>query len=62
MWAIADCINAIPTFTNVVVLILLHKTFLKLLRDYKARYLGVGTVDPSFKVFYDTEDQPVKVG
>ena len=55
MWAIADCINAIPTFTNVIVLVLLHKTFLKLLRDYKARYLGVGAVDPGFKVFYDCE-------
>ncbi len=55
MWAIADCINAIPTFTNVVVLILLNKTYMKLLRDYKARYLGIGAVDPSFKVFYDCE-------
>ncbi|HWQ51100.1 MAG TPA: alanine:cation symporter family protein, partial [Terriglobales bacterium] len=62
MWAIADCINAIPTFVNIVVLLLLHKTYLKLLRDYKARYLGVGTVDPNFKVFYDTEEQPVSVG
>jgi len=55
MWALADCINAIPTFVNVVTLILLHKTFLVLLKDYKARYLGVGTVDPNFKVFYDAE-------
>jgi len=55
MWALADCLNAIPTFVNVVVLIILHKTFMQLLNDYKARYLGVGVVDPNFKVFYDAE-------
>ena len=55
MWALADCINAVPTFVNVIALLLLHKTFLKLLKDYKARYLGVGAVDPDFKVFYDAE-------
>jgi len=55
MWALADCINAVPTFVNIIALILLNKTFLVLLKDYKARYLGVGTVDPNFKVFYDAE-------
>ena len=55
MWALADCMNAIPTFINIVTLLILYKTWIKLLNDYKARYLGVGTVDPSFKVFYDAE-------
>ncbi|HWP79856.1 MAG TPA: amino acid carrier protein [Candidatus Acidoferrum sp.] len=62
IWAIADCTNAVPTFANIVALLFLSKQFLMLLNDYKARYLGIGTVDPNFKVFYDTEDQPVAVG
>ena len=28
-------------------------TFFKLLKDCKARYLGIGKVDPNFKVFYE---------
>ena len=31
--------------------------FIKLLNDYKARYLGVGKVDPKFKVFYEEENK-----
>lgn len=27
----------------------------QLLNDYKARYLGVGTVDPNFHIFYEDE-------
>ena len=32
------------------------RTFSELLKDYKARYLGVGKVDPKFYIFY--EDGP----
>ena len=55
MWALVDCMNAIPTFINIVTLLILYKIWIKRLNDYKARYLGVGTVDPSFKAFYDAE-------
>lgn len=55
MWLLADSLNAIPTFVNIIALLVLYKTFLLLMNDYKARYLGVGTVDPNFKVFYDAE-------
>ena len=34
----------------------LRKKFWQLFKDYKARYIGVGTVDPNFYVFY--EDDP----
>ncbi len=27
--------------------------YFKLVKDYKARYMGIGTVDPNFKVFYE---------
>ena len=53
-WAIADICLVIPVFINLVVLVLLNKDFFKLLKDYKARYMGIGTVDPNFKPFLDT--------
>ena len=35
---------------------LLRNDFFALLKDYKARFMGKGTVDPNFHVFY--EDDP----
>ncbi len=53
VWVFADFSTVIPTFINVAVIIVLSKQFIKLLNDYKARYLGIGKVDPDFKVFYE---------
>lgn len=53
IWFFADISSAIPTFINVVVILLLGKQFLALLKDYKARYLGIGKVDPNFPLFYE---------
>lgn len=53
IWVLADFSSVIPTFINVAVLLVLSKTFVNLMKDYKARYLGVGTVDPEFPVFYE---------
>lgn len=53
VWYFADITSAIPTFINVIVILILSRRYLDLLKDYKARYLGIGTVDPSFKTFYD---------
>jgi AGCS family alanine or glycine:cation symporter len=53
VWYFADITSAIPTFINVIVILILSRRYLDLLRDYKARYLGIGTVDPDFKVFYE---------
>lgn len=52
-WAIADLISAVPTFVNIIVCVMLCPTLLKILKDYQARYMGIGKVDPTFKVFYD---------
>lgn len=59
VWNFADITSAIPTFINVIVILILSPTYFKLLKDYKARYLGIGEVDPSFNVFY--EDKVKKV-
>ena len=53
VWVFSDASTALPIFANVVSLVILFPKFLELLKDYKARYLGIGTVDPNFKVFYE---------
>ena len=60
LWVLADFSTVIPTFINVVVILILGKTFVELLKDYKARYLGLGTVDPNFCRFY--EEKMEKLG
>ena len=52
VWLFADMATAIPIFINVLALAVLFPDFLKLLKDYKARYMGVGAIDPEFNVFY----------
>ena len=47
-----------PTFVNVATLFILSGTFIKLLKDYKARYLGIGKVDEDMALFY--EDKKAK--
>jgi AGCS family alanine or glycine:cation symporter len=56
VWLFSDMSTALPIFANVVALAILSPKFSELLKDYKARYLGIGTVDPNFKPFY--EDVP----
>ncbi len=55
-WATVDITLIIPVFSNLLALFLLRNDFAILLKDYKARYLGIGEVDPNFYVFY--EDDP----
>jgi AGCS family alanine or glycine:cation symporter len=59
IWLIGDLGSGIPTFANLFALLFMFGTFKKLLKDYKARYMGIGKVDPNFKVFYNDEDAPV---
>ena len=53
LWTICDFTTIIPTFVNVVTLFMLSGTFIKLLKDYKARYMGIGEVDPEVALFYE---------
>ena len=55
-WTIVSIVTAFPLFFNVLALIALRKKFWALLKDYKARYMGIGQVDPNFHVF--AEDDP----
>jgi AGCS family alanine or glycine:cation symporter len=53
VWLISDVVAGIPAFINLVVMLTLSGTFFTLLRDYKARYMGIGGVDPDVKPFYE---------
>ena len=53
IWTVVDITSAIPTFVNVFVILLLSNQYFKLLKDYKARYLGEGEVDPNTTLFYE---------
>ena len=55
-WTIVDLTLVIPVFANLLGLIGLRGKFWALLKDYKARYMGKGKVDPNFNLFY--EDNP----
>ncbi|WP_042273402.1 alanine/glycine:cation symporter family protein [Faecalimicrobium dakarense] len=53
IWTFVDITSGIPTFINVAVVLALSKQYFVLLKDYKARYLGVGEVDESVAIFYE---------
>ncbi|MDR1965628.1 MAG: sodium:alanine symporter family protein [Synergistaceae bacterium] len=53
VWALADVVTGIPTFVNLIAILVLSKTFFALLKDYKARHLGINTVAPNAKLFYE---------
>lgn len=55
-WTMVDIVVCLPTFVNVIALVLLSPKYTALLKDYKARYMGIGKVDPNFKIFYDDVD------
>lgn len=57
-WSIVDITLAIPVFANLLSIFLLRKDFWSLLKDYKARYMGIGAVESGFKPFYDTPPEP----
>lgn len=53
IWTFGDFTSVIPTFINAFALLLMSKKFFELLKDYKARYLSIGKIDPNFKLFYE---------
>lgn len=57
VWMFIDLALGIPIFVNLISIIMLSGKFASLLRDYKARIMGKGAVDPSFKVFYEDAEK-----
>lgn len=53
VWAIVDLGTGVPTFANLFAMVFLLGKFFSLLKDYKARYMGIGEVDPEFVIWYE---------
>lgn len=60
IWEIANLTTGVPAFVNLIVIIILSGKFFQLLKDYKARYLGIGEVDPNFKIFDEDDEDNVE--
>ncbi|MDR1136661.1 MAG: amino acid carrier protein [Clostridiales Family XIII bacterium] len=56
IWSIADIVTGVPTFVNLLVVLFLAPRFFALLRDYKARHMGIGAIDPSLRLFYEDKN------
>lgn len=56
-WAIVDITLVIPVFTNLAGILMLQDKFFELLKDYKARYMGIGKIDPNFRIFYEDNSE-----
>ena len=56
VWTITDFLCAIPACINIICILLMSKTYIKLVKDYKARYMGIGTIDPNFQYFYEKDE------
>ena len=52
-----DLATGIPTFANLIAILLLGGKFIALFKDYKAKYMGEGEVDPKFKPWYNENAQ-----
>ena len=57
IWTVVDITSAIPTFINVAVILILSGDYFRLLRDYKARYMGLGSVEAKAHLFYEEESK-----
>jgi AGCS family alanine or glycine:cation symporter len=57
IWTVVDITSAVPTFINVAIILILSNQYFKLLKDYKARYLGIGKVDDSVPLFYEDKKE-----
>ena len=56
LWVIADFTTVFPTFVNVATLFILSGTFIRLLKDYCARYLGIGKVNENEVLFHEDRE------
>lgn len=52
LWLLSDMTTAIPIFSNCIAILFLIPVFSSLINDYKARYLGKGTVNPDEEIFF----------
>ena len=62
IWTLVDITSAIPTFINVAVILILSNQYFALLKDYKARYLGIGHTEKNVRLFYEDGETGKEIG
>lgn len=55
LWLFSDASTALPILANIIALLILTPRFTGLIKDYKARYLGKGDIQPDFPIFYEKD-------
>lgn len=58
VWQITDFFCAVLIMLNIIFVLALSDVYFKLVKDYKARFMEIGQVDPEFKPFYEEEPKP----
>ena len=53
VWKVTDFFCAVPTTLNIICVVAMSGLYFKLVKDYKARYMGIGQVDPNFRPFFE---------
>lgn len=56
IWSFVDFFGVLYPIINIITVVVLSKTFFKLVKDYKARHMGIGKIDPNFKIFYEEKE------
>lgn len=59
-WTLVSLVTALPVAVNLIAMLILGGKFSTIFKDYKARYLGVGKVDPNYYVFYEDDPEIAK--
>lgn len=59
VWLLTDFFCAFPTTLNILCVMALSPVYFRLFKDYKARYMGIGKIDPNFKVFYEDNESNI---
>lgn len=60
IWTLVDITSGIPTFINVIVILILSKQYFKLLKDYKGRYMNIGEYNEDEPIFYEDKIEKEK--
>lgn len=53
-WTLVNITLVFPVGFNLLSIFFLKNKFKELLADYKARYMNIGSINPSFKIFRNT--------
>lgn len=61
VWLFSDASTALPIFANILTLLILTPKFIEIVKDYKARYMGIGKIRENYQVFYEGSNEENQV-